>query len=73
MQGSSPIGLAGACIYISALRNGYHITQKKIAKIAGLCEVTIRNTFKRIMSGENYGNTPQQHIPYKRISVRSTV
>jgi len=44
--GKSPMALAGAALYISAVINGHYITQKVIAQASGITEVTIRNRCK---------------------------
>ena len=44
--GKSPMALAGAALYISAVINGGYITQKVIAQASGITEVTIRNRCK---------------------------
>lgn len=44
--GKLPMGLAATVLYMSCLANGEIRTQKDIAEIAGVTEVTIRNRFK---------------------------
>lgn len=44
--GKLPMGLAAAVVYMSCLANGEDKTQRDIADIAGVTEVTIRNRFK---------------------------
>lgn len=44
--GKLPMGLAATVLYMSCLANGENKTQKDIADIAGVTEVTIRNRFK---------------------------
>ncbi len=46
--GKDPSGLAGAAVYLAALKHGYRKTQKEIAQVAGVTEVTIRNRYKEI-------------------------
>lgn len=44
--GKLPMGLAATVLYMSCLANGESKTQKDIADMAGVTEVTIRNRFK---------------------------
>lgn len=44
--GKLPMGLAATVLYMSCLANGENKTQKDIADMAGVTEVTIRNRFK---------------------------
>jgi transcription initiation factor TFIIB len=44
--GKSPVGLAAAALYIASIMNGERVTQKDLAKAAGITEVTIRNRYK---------------------------
>lgn len=44
--GKLPMGLAATVLYMSCLVNGERKTQRDIADIAGVTEVTIRNRFK---------------------------
>jgi transcription initiation factor TFIIB len=47
-SGVAPSGVAAATIYISALISGKPCTQKDVAEVAGVTEVTIRNRYKAI-------------------------
>lgn len=47
-SGKDPSGLAAAAVYLAALRHGYRKTQKEIAVVAGVTEVTVRNRYKEI-------------------------
>lgn len=47
--GKDPSGLAAAAIYIAALKNGEKKTQKEIAQVAGVTEVTVRNRYKELI------------------------
>ena len=47
--GKDPSGMAGAAVYLAALKHGIRKTQKEIAHVAGVTEVTIRNRYKEIM------------------------
>jgi transcription initiation factor TFIIB len=44
--GKGPTGVAAAAIYIAAIKNGKSRTQKDIAMVSGVTEVTIRNRYK---------------------------
>ncbi len=45
-SGKSPSGTAAACLYIAALRGGERVTQREVAEVAGVTEVTVRNRYK---------------------------
>jgi transcription initiation factor TFIIB len=44
------MGLAATVLYMSCLANGESKTQKDIADMAGVTEVTIRNRFKDLQT-----------------------
>jgi len=44
--GKDPMGLAAAALYLSCVKNGMSVTQREIADVAGVTEVTIRNRYK---------------------------
>ena len=46
--GKDPAGLAAAAVYIAALLCDERRTQKEIAQIAGVTEVTVRNRYKEL-------------------------
>jgi transcription initiation factor TFIIB len=48
--GKLPMGLAATVLYMSCLANGESKTQKDIADMAGVTEVTIRNRFKDLQT-----------------------
>jgi transcription initiation factor TFIIB len=48
--GKLPMGLAATVLYMSCLANGESKTQKDIADMAGVTEVTIRNRFKDLQA-----------------------
>ncbi len=60
--GKGPTGIAAAAVYIAALLNGQPKTQKEIAKVAGVTEVTIRNRYKEIVEALKL-DIPQDMIP----------
>ncbi len=47
-SGRSPTGIASAALYIASLLCGERRTQREVAEIAGVTEVTIRNRYKEI-------------------------
>ncbi len=47
--GKDPAGLAAAAIYIATLLENERRTQKEIANIAGVTEVTVRNRYKELV------------------------
>lgn len=46
--GKDPSGLAAAAVYIAALKHGIRRTQKDVAKVANVTEVTVRNRYKEL-------------------------
>ena len=48
--GKDPMGLAASVLYLSSIKNGESITQMRIARAAGVTEVTVRNRFKNLKS-----------------------
>ncbi|NVM31354.1 MAG: transcription initiation factor IIB [Candidatus Helarchaeota archaeon] len=51
--GKDPTGLAAAALYISAILEGERRTQREIAKVAHVTEVTVRNRYKEIVKELN--------------------
>jgi len=47
-SGKEPMGLAGAALYLSCIENNVDVTQKEIANVANVTEVTIRNRYKEL-------------------------
>ncbi len=47
--GRGPAGIAAAAIYLACVNHGIQKTQKEIAQVAGITEVTIRNRYKEII------------------------
>ena len=47
-SGRSPTGIASAALYIASVLCGERRTQREVAEIAGVTEVTIRNRYKEI-------------------------
>jgi transcription initiation factor TFIIB len=44
--GKAPAGIAAAALYLASIMNDEKITQKKLAEVAGVTDVTIRNRYK---------------------------
>jgi len=53
--GKDPAGVAAAAVYIAALLNDERRTQKEVASVAGVTEVTVRNRYKELMKALNLG------------------
>lgn len=49
IQGKGPAGMAAAALYLSGVLNDERRTQREIAKIAHVTEVTIRNRYKELV------------------------
>ena len=47
-SGRGPTGMAAAALYVAALMNGEKKTQREVADVAGVTEVTIRNRYKEL-------------------------
>ena len=47
-SGRGPTGIAAAGLYVAALINGEKRTQREVADVAGVTEVTIRNRYKEL-------------------------
>jgi len=50
LGGKDPSGLAAAALYIAAIKNDEKKTQKEVATIASITEVTVRNRYKDLVS-----------------------
>ncbi len=48
ISGRGPTGVAAAAIYIAAAEHGERKTQKEVADVAGVTEVTIRNRYREL-------------------------
>ncbi len=49
-SGRGPTGIAAAALYVAALINGEKRTQRAVADVAGVTEVTIRNRYKELLT-----------------------
>ncbi len=52
-SGRGPTGIAAASLYVAALMNNEKRTQREVADIAGVTEVTIRNRYKELLNKLN--------------------
>ena len=48
-SGRGPTGIAAAALYVASLLNGEKRTQREVADVAGVTEVTIRNRYKELL------------------------
>jgi len=48
-SGRGPAGIAAASLYVAALLNSEKRTQREVADVAGITEVTIRNRYKELL------------------------
>ena len=53
--GKGPTGIAAAAIYIAAIMNKSKVTQRELAKAAGVTEVTVRNRYGGLNKSLNLG------------------
>ncbi len=49
ISGRGPTGVAAAAIYIASILTGERRTQREVAEVAGVTEVTIRNRYKELV------------------------
>ncbi|PSQ42829.1 transcription initiation factor IIB 2 [Halobacteriales archaeon QS_9_68_42] len=49
LSGKSPVGLAAAGVYASALLCNQKVTQSEVSEVADISEVTIRNRYKELL------------------------
>ncbi|MEM3432464.1 MAG: hypothetical protein QXU76_03770, partial [Candidatus Bilamarchaeaceae archaeon] len=48
ISGRGPTGVAAAALYIASAMHGVKKTQKEVADVAGVTEVTIRNRYREL-------------------------
>ncbi|MGC9079421.1 MAG: transcription initiation factor IIB [Nanopusillaceae archaeon] len=58
--GRGPAGVAAAAIYLACVKHGIQKTQKDIAEVAGITEVTIRNRYKEMLEKLNLKEIEQK-------------
>lgn len=59
--GKDPMGLAAAALYIACLFSGQYITQKQLAAVSSVSEVTVRNIAKMLREFLGYKKEPILH------------
>ena len=59
-SGRGPAGIAAAALYVAALINDEKKTQREVADIAGITEVTIRNRYKELIERLDLENKIKQ-------------
>ena len=52
-SGRGPTGIAASLIYIASVLCGKRRTQREVAEVAGVTEVTIRNRYKELIQNLN--------------------
>ena len=52
-SGRGPTGMAASVIYIASVLGNKRRTQREVAEVAGVTEVTIRNRYKEIVQSLN--------------------
>jgi len=65
-SGRGPAGIAAAALYVAALLNNEKKTQREVADIAGITEVTIRNRYKELLEKLNL----EEKIKIKEVEAR---
>lgn len=53
ISGRGPMGVAAAAVYIASVMSGERRTQKEVADVAGVTEVTIRNRYRELKGALN--------------------
>jgi transcription initiation factor TFIIB len=65
-SGRGPAGIAAAALYVAALLNNEKKTQREVADVAGITEVTIRNRYKELLDKLNL----EDKIKIKEVEAR---
>ena len=65
-SGRGPTGIAAASLYVSALIHGEKRTQREVADVAGVTEVTIRNRYKELLEKLNLDKEIKKQKKKKR-------
>ncbi|RMD67900.1 hypothetical protein D6817_00215 [Candidatus Pacearchaeota archaeon] len=68
-SGRGPAGIAAAALYVAALLNNEKRTQREVADIAGITEVTIRNRYKELT--EHLGLEEKLNVKIGKEDVKS--
>lgn len=64
-SGKAPAGLAGAYLYISSVMLGEHISQREVADLAEVTEVTVRNRCREILDSYSITQKLTPVVPRK--------
>jgi transcription initiation factor TFIIB len=64
-SGRGPTGIAAASLYVAALMNDEKRTQREVADVAGVTEVTIRNRYKELFNKLNLKDKMKKEEPKK--------
>ena len=59
-SGRGPTGIAAAALYVAALMNNEKKTQREVADVAGVTEVTIRNRYKELIKKLDLKDGPKK-------------
>ncbi len=59
-SGRGPTGIAAAALYVSSLIHGEKRTQREVADVAGVTEVTIRNRYKELIKKLKLGKNVEK-------------
>lgn len=65
-SGRGPTGIAAAALYVASLIHGEKRTQREVAEIAGVTEVTIRNRYKELIDELKLNNKIKKNKKNKR-------
>ncbi len=60
-SGRGPTGIAAAALYVASLIHGEKRTQREVADVAGVTEVTIRNRYKELIKKLNLAKEVEKH------------
>jgi transcription initiation factor TFIIB len=63
MSGKSPVGLAAAALYASAVLNNEQLTQVALAETADITRVTIRNHYRELLAHAGHMSPEQAQAP----------
>lgn len=70
--GKGPVGIAAAALYVASRQHHTELTQRELADVAGVTEVTIRNRYKGLLhdldslQGLQRQGRPDEHNPSHR-------
>ena len=71
-SGKGPIGVAAAALYIAAVLSGEKKTQREVADIIGVTEVTIRNRYKEIVEALGIKDEVEEKVREEEAPERPT-